>query len=113
MNTKWVNYKELELIPDSFEEQVSKQSRSTSWATKAWKAITAFMTQGHDPKICQITDRDGQTWWNIYDPVTGQFTCLDSEEAVRVWIEQRYYRQRFKYNASYRDQHCYGYYRYR
>lgn len=43
-----------------------------------------------EPVIYQLTDRDGDAYWYVYDPATGRNTYLASEHDVRVWLEQRY-----------------------
>lgn len=50
-------------------------------------------TSNHqEPKIAQRCDRQGHTYWQIYDPVTRQYTSFASEKEVRIWLEKRYYR---------------------
>ncbi|MBC7972550.1 MAG: hypothetical protein H7Z11_20890 [Verrucomicrobia bacterium] len=44
-----------------------------------------------EPEIRQTLDQTGQTWWNVYDPRTGQTVFLESEAEVRVWLEARLY----------------------
>lgn len=45
-----------------------------------------------EPKIGQKCDRQGNRYWQIYDPVTRQYTSCASEKEVRIWLEKRYYR---------------------
>ncbi len=44
-----------------------------------------------EPQITQICDRQGQVWWQVYDPLTGQTKYLDSETEVRIWLEEHPY----------------------
>ncbi|QZZ20120.1 hypothetical protein J5X98_23035 [Leptothermofonsia sichuanensis E412] len=44
-----------------------------------------------EPQVRQILDQEGHTWWQAYDPLTGQTTYLDSEEEVLIWLEERLY----------------------
>ncbi len=46
--------------------------------------LTLLATQ---PQIKQKCDRDGQSYWQIYDPASGHFTLLGSETEVRIWLE--------------------------
>jgi hypothetical protein len=50
-----------------------------------------FFTNGNEPRIWTTTDRDGNTTWHAYDPVSDRTRSLDSESEMRIWIEQRYY----------------------
>ena len=43
------------------------------------------------PQVWQSIDRDGHTWWHVYDPITGRTADLESEEEVGIWLEQRPY----------------------
>jgi len=45
-----------------------------------------------EPQIKQKCDRNGNFHWQIYDPVSGRYTCFGSEQDVRAWIENRHYR---------------------
>jgi hypothetical protein len=67
----------------------------------AWHQFWASVNQHLDnwdfhtmpePRIWQSTDREGQTWWHVHDPQTGDRIDLESEEDVCVWIEQSFYR---------------------
>lgn len=55
--------------------------------------VKFFDSASHDrePKISQKRDRNGSTYWLLYDPVTRQYTSFASEEEVRIWLEKRYY----------------------
>ncbi|MBW4473630.1 MAG: hypothetical protein KME45_25125 [Stenomitos rutilans HA7619-LM2] len=44
-----------------------------------------------EPEIQQTLDRTGQTWWKVYDPLTGQTAYLESEAEVHIWLEERLY----------------------
>lgn len=41
---------------------------------------------------CRINS-DGTPIWSVYDPVTRQAFTATSQTEIRVWLEQRYYRQ--------------------
>jgi hypothetical protein len=42
-------------------------------------------------QVSQKTDRQGNKYWQAYNPETGSSTSLSSEAEMRVWIEQHYY----------------------
>lgn len=44
-----------------------------------------------EPEIRQTLDRTGQTWWKVYDPLTGHTAYLESEAEVQIWLEERLY----------------------
>jgi hypothetical protein len=58
------------------------------------KSITAIFINAlapqTEPKIWQKKDADGNMIWQIYDPVTGHKARFDTEQEVRIWLEERY-----------------------
>lgn len=52
--------------------------------------LLSYLSQGSELRVWQTTDRQGTTWWNVYDPVTQRSVRLISEAEVLTWIEQRY-----------------------
>jgi hypothetical protein len=44
-----------------------------------------------EPRLWQAHNERGQTQWHVYDPHVKEHRHLDSEEAVRVWFEQRHH----------------------
>lgn len=49
------------------------------------------LTCGHELQVWRKTDRDGNAYWQAFDPKTRKSTRLSSEAEMRIWIEQRYY----------------------
>jgi hypothetical protein len=47
------------------------------------------ISQSPEPEVWQTTDRSGNLWWHVYDPLTGQTADLESEEAVQIWLDDR------------------------
>lgn len=79
-------YWELEQITES----VSKPESSSlkNWLTGIWQVVVNIMTTSDEPKVWTSRDWFGHTWWNIYFPRTGQTIRLNSEEEVRIWLEE-------------------------
>ena len=51
--------------------------------------LAGFLTGSSDPTI-SLSQRHGQTEWNVYDPQSGRKQRFSSEEDIRYWMEQRY-----------------------
>lgn len=49
------------------------------------------LTQTSDLQVWQTSDAWGKSWWSARDRLTGRSIHRVSEEALRSWIEQRYY----------------------
>ena len=79
-------YWELEQITESIYK--SESSSLKNWLTGIWQVVINVMTTSDEPKIWTSKDWFGHTWWNIYFPRTGQIVRLNSEEEVRVWLEE-------------------------
>lgn len=77
-----------------FEKIVRRQRRSTcnSWLKKGATALLNFLTGQQTLSIRCKTLTNGKTQWIAYDPTTHSRHVFDSQQAVRVWLEQRYHR---------------------
>lgn len=65
---------------------------SEQWGLKQWwEQFVSQFSGTQDPQITEFLGRDGQVLWAVYDPVTNYREVFASEQAVRVWLEQRYY----------------------
>ena len=74
--------------------------RSTA-RTKLWRSLWRLLNQPigfqphnlihSEPEVRQTLDQTGQTWWTVYDPLTGQTAYLESEAEVQIWLEERLY----------------------
>ncbi|MBD2304849.1 hypothetical protein H6G17_04895 [Chroococcidiopsis sp. FACHB-1243] len=49
------------------------------------------LTRGHELQVWRKKDRNGNAYWQAFDPKTRKSTSLSSEAEMRIWIEQRYY----------------------
>lgn len=72
--------------------QSSIQKRSTE-APSAWKSLgyrwMSYFSGSTEPQIRQRTYGD-RLVWHVYDPATQQQMQFNSEQEVRVWLDQRY-----------------------
>ncbi len=41
-------------------------------------------------KVSERRDRQGNLYYQVYDPLTRRFTNFGSEAEIRYWLEQRY-----------------------
>ncbi len=65
------------------------------WLFSAMNQIGQFLlvaAMGGDKlKIWQTSDRDGNSSWHGFDPLTGRSTWAGTEEEMRAWIDRHYY----------------------
>lgn len=58
---------------------------------KLWNYLVAVWWYSEEPRITQKQDKNGNWIYRVYDPLTHQHFICDSEQEVRVWLEERYY----------------------
>ena len=54
--------------------------------------LLKLLIRSGDPKITKIL-RNGQLYWEVYDPYTEKTISFSSENDVYVWLDQQRYRQ--------------------
>nr|WP_085952854.1 hypothetical protein [Calothrix sp. PCC 7507] len=56
-----------------------------------WKnLLNNLLADPHELQVWQKVDRQGNTYWRAYDPITGKSFASGSEADVCMWIEQLY-----------------------
>jgi hypothetical protein len=58
---------------------------------RIFQDVIHALTRGHELQVWQKKDRNGNAYWQAFDPKTRKSTSLNSEAEMRIWIEQRYY----------------------
>ncbi|MFB2895737.1 hypothetical protein ACE1CI_22750 [Aerosakkonemataceae cyanobacterium BLCC-F50] len=66
-------------------------AKLATFINKICEGFVTLINHASELKVWQSRDRKGHTWWNAYDPTTGNSISLDSEAEMRMWIEDRYY----------------------
>lgn len=91
-------YAQLELIPEPSEQPVQTgHSLGRAWAgVKArfgpvGTALWAYFCGSTAPRVRLKRDLRGNPLFIAYDPVSRQRHTFSSEQALRVWADQRYY----------------------
>ena len=91
-------YAQLELIPESPEQPTpADYFWGRAWAAvkarlgPAGMALLAYFCGSTAPRVRLKRDRRGNTLFVAYDPVSQERHTFSSEQALRVWAEQRYY----------------------
>jgi len=57
---------------------------------QVWHCLDQFFAHHRELDVRLVHDRQHQIWWQAYDPNTGRTICTDSEQEMRIWIEQNY-----------------------
>ncbi len=92
MKTKSAICQKLELISQPALKHKFNQQKLRSWLFHICKSLAKALIGKNEPRIWQKTNRQGDTYWKVYDPATGQTAYFTCEAEVRIWLEQCYYR---------------------
>ncbi|MFM7427094.1 MAG: hypothetical protein ACKO7W_19195 [Elainella sp.] len=96
-------YRRLELIPSpnssstanpdssSNSSPDSSPTQTQNWLSRWRDALLACFNSSSEPRVWQV-NRQGQTVWQAYDPVTHRQAEFTGELELRIWLEERYYR---------------------
>ncbi|MEO1208079.1 MAG: hypothetical protein AAFX78_00920 [Cyanobacteria bacterium J06638_20] len=88
-------YAELELItPEAKREAQQALRAAKSPLKKIWQfaqGLQTHLTNASEPRITQQWDSQGNSYYEVYDPISRQRLHCNSELEVRAWLEQRYY----------------------
>ena len=60
---------------------------------KVWQDFFKFIVTSSELQVWQTSNSHGHSSWRAYDPTTGSSACFGSEEDMRAWIEQLYYKK--------------------
>jgi hypothetical protein len=58
--------------------------------SRFWQSLVKFAETTQETKVTWMRDRQGHSYFKIYDPLTEQHHYADSEQEVQIWLEQRY-----------------------
>ncbi len=59
---------------------------------RVWHGLIELFSPSSELRIFTGRDRHDNTYYRVYDVSTQDFHRFESEDEVRVWLEQRYYR---------------------
>lgn len=57
-----------------------------------WQRFTFALICSNQLQVWKKIDRFGHSYWQAYDPKSGDSTFLGTEAEMRIWIEQSYYK---------------------
>ena len=83
---QWETYKALELIPETTETQ----NPLRNFAAEAWNDLLNLVYPNGELQIQVRCDRNGERWWRVSLPGSGQTFYFNTEAEVYEWLNQRY-----------------------
>ena len=82
----------LERLFHKTEQSPIKSCKLLLVFTRLWQSLSKVFKVNDEPYIRLVANR-GQTWWLVDDSLNNQFLRFYSEQEVRIWLEERYYRR--------------------
>lgn len=80
--------------PQTTETSAKTEKKYSTFPQKLLRIIKTYILNplltGSEPKIIQKSDKMGNLFWQVYDPVTGERKKLVSAQEVREWLDNRY-----------------------
>lgn len=55
-----------------------------------WDMVLSLLS--NESRIWQRRDRFGKLYWRIYDPSSDRSITFTSEQEIRKWLDQRFYK---------------------
>lgn len=82
-------------LPQTTEISAKSEKSCSDFRQKLLRIIKTYILNplltGSEPKIIEKTDKIGNLFWQVYDPVSGDRKKLVSVQEVREWLDNRYY----------------------
>ena len=75
----------------NFNQETCSNRRQTDRIREWLGQLLDFLTGSQTLSIQQRSLPNGRTQWSLYDPNANTALTFDTEQAVRVWLEGRYY----------------------
>ncbi len=57
-----------------------------------WHGLLAHLEATSEPRVWKVSNTQGETLWNAYDPITQMAIDHASADELRVWLEELHYR---------------------
>ena len=89
---KWLDPEKLKFTSIPGKESQTKHPPLLSLLKRIFEPLLAAIICRDELRLWQTSDRYGNTLWHAYDPATGRSTSAVTEDEMRIWIEQRYYK---------------------
>ncbi|MBW4581949.1 MAG: hypothetical protein KME42_20480 [Tildeniella nuda ZEHNDER 1965/U140] len=83
----------LELLESSTTQPNFLQQMFLSTIQGLWNRFCYRLLSSESPQFSEVSGKDGQVYWQVYDPVTDRRFYLNSLQAVLEWIEARHYQR--------------------
>jgi hypothetical protein len=75
------------LMENPTEVIIDEQHHQKSWFSKLLQTIVKAFESHQEPKFWKKRDRNGNVYWQGYDPHSDRSIYLASEEEARIWLD--------------------------
>lgn len=84
------DYTRLEKLYLLKSKSVSAKSLFWQLLSNIWHRLYHTLSASPELKVWRTGDSSGRIWWSACDPQTGKSIHYQTEEQMRIWIEQRH-----------------------
>ncbi|MBD3886632.1 hypothetical protein IFO70_33755 [Phormidium tenue FACHB-886] len=92
MNRKSITNRQHEIKSQSSSDAKAQPLGLVSRLNRLLKFLSDNSLRNSEPRIWQVRDRSGNTYWRAYDLMSGRSLVCSTEQEVRIWLEQVLYR---------------------
>lgn len=89
MRAKSIAYQNSDL-PTQPSELLLPKPRLWNWVRQIGISLVHALEQRDELKITQATNRHGDSYWEVYDPIRQHTLWFYSESEVRAWLDRRF-----------------------
>jgi hypothetical protein len=90
--TNFPNSSSLREKSNTTASHVSAPSKWFSVLEDTLNTLSRALFSSQELHVQKKYSRSGRAYWHVYDPFTEESNSFSSDDDVRTWIEQRYYR---------------------
>lgn len=90
----WSLQQQRQLNDQQIEQLPLPLRRAANVPAWFWQSFLGFWHNLPDePRVQQQTDRDGNLYWRVYDPVCDNTIHFDDEQRLLIWLDEQHYRR--------------------
>lgn len=78
------------IVPFQSPRRSASASQGSIWS-RLWNGLFQLLMPKTEPRIVQKCEPNGNEYYQVYDPVTGNSKTFGSEEETRIWLDRRFY----------------------
>lgn len=91
MNSKTVLNRQYEIAPQLVEGANIRPSGLGYQLNQIWRSLSRYLSRSNEPQVWQVRSHSNEIRWRVFDPMSERTLFYNTEEEVRIWLEQSRY----------------------